>query len=403
MVTMKYDPAKPPDPKKWLATDEQLRIAAMQAWAEEFYGEPDEDHALLIIPMLAVENQLASGNPPEASSTIKRLQAAGLQRLTALLAMAEVVEDSFAAAVDADPAIEDDHRTDLESGYAAIDPKLLTDLGDDEFLEEFLEEYDMEEESFEQFRNRVLEDVPDVDPALQPILDGFAERHKEQRVMGFAESAGFFFGLHACPELIMPSEWTELVQHDAKFKDEHESQSVMEARMALYNWVGDCFQRGVPALPSECSPSSDPMTDLEGGTDFALWCRGATIAHGWLDESWKDAIPPDSVDERTIGAAMMAFSFFIGREFAESAAEEMGLGPDHLESLAKTFRLGVLDSILDYMHVGLRHRHADTSAALPAAQAPVRNQKVGRNEPCPCGSGRKYKKCCGGPGARQYH
>jgi uncharacterized protein YecA (UPF0149 family) len=27
---------------------------------------------------------------------------------------------------------------------------------------------------------------------------------------------------------------------------------------------------------------------------------------------------------------------------------------------------------------------------------PVRRPpKVGRNEPCPCGSGRKYKKCCG--------
>ncbi|MBK8980293.1 MAG: YchJ family protein [Planctomycetes bacterium] len=25
--------------------------------------------------------------------------------------------------------------------------------------------------------------------------------------------------------------------------------------------------------------------------------------------------------------------------------------------------------------------------------------KVGRNDPCPCGSGRKYKKCHGGPGA----
>ena len=23
------------------------------------------------------------------------------------------------------------------------------------------------------------------------------------------------------------------------------------------------------------------------------------------------------------------------------------------------------------------------------------SQKVGRNEPCPCGSGKKYKKCCG--------
>lgn len=27
---------------------------------------------------------------------------------------------------------------------------------------------------------------------------------------------------------------------------------------------------------------------------------------------------------------------------------------------------------------------------------PVRVQKTGRNEPCPCGSGKKYKKCCGG-------
>ena len=27
---------------------------------------------------------------------------------------------------------------------------------------------------------------------------------------------------------------------------------------------------------------------------------------------------------------------------------------------------------------------------------PVRvEQKVGRNDPCPCGSGKKYKKCCG--------
>ncbi|WP_409969146.1 SEC-C metal-binding domain-containing protein [Bengtsoniella intestinalis] len=27
--------------------------------------------------------------------------------------------------------------------------------------------------------------------------------------------------------------------------------------------------------------------------------------------------------------------------------------------------------------------------------APVASKKVGRNEPCPCGSGKKYKKCCG--------
>ena len=26
---------------------------------------------------------------------------------------------------------------------------------------------------------------------------------------------------------------------------------------------------------------------------------------------------------------------------------------------------------------------------------PVTTEKVGRNAPCPCGSGKKYKKCCG--------
>jgi preprotein translocase subunit SecA len=36
------------------------------------------------------------------------------------------------------------------------------------------------------------------------------------------------------------------------------------------------------------------------------------------------------------------------------------------------------------------------AGAPPPPQPVVRHQpKVGRNEPCPCGSGKKYKKCCG--------
>ena len=29
---------------------------------------------------------------------------------------------------------------------------------------------------------------------------------------------------------------------------------------------------------------------------------------------------------------------------------------------------------------------------------PVQSEKVGRNDLCPCGSGKKYKKCCGASG-----
>ena len=42
-------------------------------------------------------------------------------------------------------------------------------------------------------------------------------------------------------------------------------------------------------------------------------------------------------------------------------------------------------------------RRADAGLAAPTefVEAPVtRTNKVGRNDPCPCGSGKKYKKCC---------
>jgi hypothetical protein len=39
---------------------------------------------------------------------------------------------------------------------------------------------------------------------------------------------------------------------------------------------------------------------------------------------------------------------------------------------------------------------AQPQAARLAAMQPVEMPKVGRNEPCPCGSGTKYKRCHGG-------
>ena len=49
-----------------------------------------------------------------------------------------------------------------------------------------------------------------------------------------------------------------------------------------------------------------------------------------------------------------------------------------------------------------RHRRSvdrEGTASSPVAEKlkpmPASSRKTGRNEPCPCGSGKKYKKCCG--------
>jgi Protein of unknown function (DUF1186)/SEC-C motif len=44
---------------------------------------------------------------------------------------------------------------------------------------------------------------------------------------------------------------------------------------------------------------------------------------------------------------------------------------------------------------GASQPQASPLASAPAAQIKHTKPKTGRNEPCPCGSGRKYKKCCG--------
>jgi preprotein translocase subunit SecA len=51
---------------------------------------------------------------------------------------------------------------------------------------------------------------------------------------------------------------------------------------------------------------------------------------------------------------------------------------------------------MGYAPAAVREAMAGASEPSDAKRKPVRvAQKVGRNDPCPCGSGKKYKKCHG--------
>ena len=55
------------------------------------------------------------------------------------------------------------------------------------------------------------------------------------------------------------------------------------------------------------------------------------------------------------------------------------------------------ETIIVHMAAGLMgaYRYFRQSTAFESESRRTAS-KVGRNEPCPCGSGKKYKKCCGG-------
>lgn len=69
---------------------------------------------------------------------------------------------------------------------------------------------------------------------------------------------------------------------------------------------------------------------------------------------------------------------------------------------------GEVEFVARYKSEGTQHVHHERSTfcredgcwvyesgVFNPKSAPVTSDKVGRNDPCPCGSGKKFKKCCG--------
>jgi preprotein translocase subunit SecA len=76
-------------------------------------------------------------------------------------------------------------------------------------------------------------------------------------------------------------------------------------------------------------------------------------------------------------------------------------GHNQFQNLLAAIRHGVAQTIF---HVSLVRKEAPAPSPMAKAAAPaqaggkkqkVGGKKIGRNDPCPCGSGKKYKHCCG--------
>jgi len=120
-----------------------------------------------------------------------------------------------------------------------------------------------------------------------------------------------------------------------------------------------------------------------------------------IDIQWKDHLL--SIDHLKEGIGMRAYAQKNPKE--EYKREAYGLfmemmGRIRQEVSQKLFHVQLAreDEVAEMEEQQRRERQRIAmQAAGPVAQAPVKRDedKVGRNDACPCGSGKKYKKCCG--------
>jgi len=116
--------------------------------------------------------------------------------------------------------------------------------------------------------------------------------------------------------------------------------------------------------------------------------------------------------EQSLSAEQRAdFSLDSTRQWAESS-EWLGLKILRTEQGGEDDSEGLVEFSARFRVDGKEQTHIETAGFMReegrwvyAGQIPppvqtVRREapKIGRNDPCPCGSGRKFKKCCGAAG-----
>ena len=84
----------------------------------------------------------------------------------------------------------------------------------------------------------------------------------------------------------------------------------------------------------------------------------------------------------------------------EQMPQTLSFGPNIKKALAEgsmnaeELRRGIMEADLpsEQLRLSLLKELAEAAPAKPVGEKKL---KIGRNDPCPCGSGKKYKKCCG--------
>ena len=141
-----------------------------------------------------------------------------------------------------------------------------------------------------------------------------------------------------------------------------------------------------------------------------------------LDKKWKDHLrdmdhlrqgihlrayaqkQPKQEYKRESFALFQTLQANIGREVVQMLARVQLAGESDLERIERQRREAVARR-MNYSHEDGGGAAAAAPNGQPRGEArPVETfvrggRKVGRNEPCPCGSGKKYKHCCGRPNA----
>ncbi|MBS0380677.1 MAG: UPF0149 family protein [Proteobacteria bacterium] len=204
---------------------------------------------------------------------------------------------------------------------------------------------------------------------------------------------GLFCALIASPTQVMPSEFLPVILggepgNSGVFADIEDAQATLPLLMRYWNSIAQDYS-GADGL--HLPYVEEPGTDGILGRDWARgFMKGTRLAPAGWDYYFKD-------EKEGAGVAIALVAGEI-----DPAWPKEPLSPEKRDELLQWMIAGAARAYR-FLESG-RQAIAEVDATENEPEPYVRPAaKVGRNDPCPCGSGQKFKKCCAAPPRESAH
>lgn len=205
---------------------------------------------------------------------------------------------------------------------------------------------------------------------LMELLDAKSEAHNTMRC---DEVQGFMMALLSGPDALNPTNWLPEILGEESLFDAKERTEIERLVMAM---AADMRMK----LNEKILPDLWFYEDEAGNPDFYTWCNAYLYALDIVPTDWFEAV--DQEEFKDLFYPIMALGGIYDDE--ENGEVILHLNEKELTQLESDLPHVLLD-IYWYWQ-----------AIINKPQTVRREgEKVGRNDPCPCGSGKKYKACCG--------
>lgn len=208
---------------------------------------------------------------------------------------------------------------------------------------------------------------------LERIDDDAVTDGLDEGILDVPELDGFLTAIVSGPVALVPSRWLPAMWGD--FEPTWDSVEEYQAFMSLLLQHSNSIAGMLMDDPEAFEPIFyERNLDDRTVTVVDEWCEGYMRGVRLTGEEWRD------------GGQEVADLLAPIRSFTEETNWQAHALANGREA----------DRLRDSITPNVRAVHASWLATRSDARSPARRDRprVGRNDPCPCGSGKKYKRCC---------